>query len=375
MIEIKGFLKNRSAALAGILALFCLQGQASEVLYTSTDIELTWEATGRVSSDDLARQQKRARELAEFYRRQILPSIPGALWDGRKAPFVTVLFRSDLPSDGGLFVPPVVGAQSPGKKTRQPAETPSRVTLQINSALILSGDSERTLAHEYFHAIHWILHPDEQPWLQEGLALLFETRIYAHGKFNTNHLAAGFSSPSTALTGDIRAAEVSPAHYGHLLMYFWYLYQRCGGEDLFWKLTSPEKDARGVVTIENALRTLGSKKPGCRGFSESVNEFEIARSLNVKTIEGTDPERWFLLYSALAETNFEKVLPTRSTWMNAGSWTPYFISAGPTIAEVKGYAGARVWWLTPGLNAKAIESSKRPGPKFTKLLLLKTDTK
>lgn len=341
-----------------LLFSFSLHAGASELLYSAADIQLRWEATGRNSSEDLVRHQGRAAEIAAFYRTRVLPSIPASLWNGASPPFVSVRFRSDLPTDGGLFIP---------------SASPSRViTLQIHSSLILSEDSERTFAHEYFHALHWILNPDEPAWLKEGLAQLFETRVYTQGKFNTNHLAAGFASPSTSLIDEIRVDQISPAHYGHLLMYFWYLYQRCGGEDLFWRLAAPRSETYGILTIESALRARGITKKGCRGFSDSVAEFELARALNTRTLEGEDSERWFLLHSSLAKLKFEKTFPNQAAWTNTESWTPYFIAAENTLTDVKGYAGARVWWLTPGLYPKAVESRKRPGPKYTRVLILKT---
>lgn len=354
MLELKTIFKKWVPLISAVTLFFCLQARSSDVLFSSTSIELRWESPGRLSSEDLVRYRGRALEIAKFYEKQVLPSVPATLWNGRTPPFVSVLFRSDLPTDGGLFLP----SQSP-------------LTLQIHSSLILSSDSERTLAHEYFHAIHWIFHSDEPAWLKEGLAQLFETRVFARGKFNTNHLAAGFSSPSTSLVGDIHVNAISPAHYGHLLMYFWYLYERCGGEDLFWKLTAPRSETYGMLTIESALRELGNTKKGCGGFSESVSEFELARALNVKNLTGEDSERWFLLYSSLAKTKFQKGLPTQATWANAGPWTPYFIAAERGLTEVTGYAGARVWWLIPGLNAEAVETRIRPSSKHTQVLLLK----
>lgn len=356
MLELKAIFKRWLSLTSAITLCFCLQAWSSEVLFSSTSIEVRWESPGRFSSEDLVRHRDRALEIADFYEKQVLPSVPATLWNGRKPPFVSVQFRSDLPTDGGLFVP-----------SRFP------LTLQIHSSLILSSDSERTLAHEYFHAIHWIFHSDEPAWLKEGLAQLFETRVFARGKFNTNHLAAGFSTPSTSLVNDIHVNAISHAHYGHLLMYFWYLYERCGGEDLFWKLAAARSETYGILTIESALRELGSSKKGCGSFSESVAEFELARALNVKTLGGEDPERWFLLYSSLAKASFQKALPTQATWANAGPWTPYFIAAEHGLTEVTGYAGARVWWLIPGLNAEAVETRIRPSPRFTRMLILKAD--
>jgi len=127
------FPKNRLLVATVALISFSLQAGASELLYSANDIELRWEAAGSNSSSALARYQGRAAEIAEFYRSRVLPSVPAALWKGEKAPFVSVLFRSDLPTDGGLFVPP--SSQS------------HTITRQIHSPLVLSGDSERTFAH------------------------------------------------------------------------------------------------------------------------------------------------------------------------------------------------------------------------------------
>jgi hypothetical protein len=206
------------------------------------------------------------------------------------------------------------------------------------------------------------------------MAELFETRVYTQGKFNTRNLSAGFSEFSTPLTGELDVHAVSPASYGHLLLYFWYLYLRCGGEDLFWNLVVSAPDVFGEKTIEGALRKSGSKKIGCSSFAESVAESELARTLNTRSIQGDDPDRWFLLFSALGPARARDPLPSAEVWAKAEPWTPFLVPVPDELKSWKVPPGGRAWWIKAGAIPKVSESAARPDPTYRLLLILKGES-
>lgn len=355
---------------------YSLQTWAAEDLYTSTDVNVRWGSQAPIPTDDRGRLQQRGTELAQFFRTRVLSTIPSRIWNDQSPPNLTVSFESDLPTDGGLFVPPeteVVKFDYSAKKskTRSPANHVDRVTIKINSALIRTTEAERTLAHEFFHAVHWIVHKDEPAWLREGLAQVFETRVYVQGKFNTTNLSAGFSEFSTPLTGEMNVSAISPAHYGHLLLYFWYLYQRCGGDTLFWNIAVSTDGLFGEKSIEWALKREGSTKIGCRNFSESVAEAELARAINTRSVQGDDRDRWFLLSSTLAKAKARDALPSAADWKSLEAWTPLLVSVPDTLLQWKVPSDGRAWWIKDGPIPQVSETAKRPSPQFTKLLILK----
>jgi hypothetical protein len=343
-------------------AFFSLQSSASLPLYSSPEVDISWEDTTPLPPTTLAHYQHRANELASFYRTQILPPVPARLWGERGTPpGISVRFKSDLPTDGGLFTPPFkAGSQGT-----------TRLTLDISTSLIRSSDAERILAHEFFHALHWMNHPDEPAWLREGLAQVFETRVYKQGKFNVNNLTAGFAEISTSLQGEMRVDAISAAQYGHTLLYFWYLYQRCGGDDLFWALVDSPDGLFGTKTIEYALKHEASKKTGCKSFLESFVEFELARAINTRSLEGDDPDRWFLVASTLAKAKAETKLPDLARWARTKDWTPILVETTSDGPNIKKLPGARAYWIQAGSVPKVIEATTRPSPKYTRVLILR----
>src|SRR5690349_3255409 len=118
-------------ALSFLFAGFVLSlhSEASEVLYGSPEVDITWEGSQKLSGDELVRVQRRATEIAGFYRSEILPKIPTRIWGAHTPPAVTVFFRTNLSTDGGLFVPPPAGSK-----------TDARIALAVHASLIQSGD-------------------------------------------------------------------------------------------------------------------------------------------------------------------------------------------------------------------------------------------
>lgn len=220
---------------------------------------------------DLSIERARAQQLAQVFQTRVVPAIPTEIWqDVLRAPRVTMRLRADLPMDG-LFNPP-------------PASTDVSRGLEVlmRTSLLINGDSETILAHEVFPAIHYVLHRDEPAWLREGMAQVFEWRamsVKGHTeRFNTRNLTAAFRDIQTPLEGEFVVGRANPAQYGHDLLYFYYLYQQCGGDALFWRIARSAPGNFGRATIDAALSMNTS--PQCRSFVDSATSFEVARVHN-----------------------------------------------------------------------------------------------
>lgn len=198
--------------------------------------------------------------LARFFKNKVLPQIPESIRAEIGKTEIRVL--ADAKVDG-RFVPPN--------------------RLEIRGALLTSENLKQLVAHEYFHAVHFALHPDEQPWVREGLAQIFENKVL--GRYNGVNVAAAFKKISTPLEGDFDVSadgtpRIDKPQYGHVLLYFHYLLAQCS-EELFWKITrGAAKDRFGADSIDGILKQSGNAKPQCASFAESATHFEIARAHN-----------------------------------------------------------------------------------------------
>ena len=138
----------------------------------------------------------------------------------------------------------------------------------------------------------------EEDWVKEGMAQLFEWKVT--GRFFRKHLEQGLEKLTTPLITSYDHGHYQPELYGHHLLYFYYLTQNCGGENLFWEMAQgysslsllskvmaplvpahPSEDLKGANKINyHLLSSVQSFKLQCRDFQSSALHFQIARILN-----------------------------------------------------------------------------------------------
>ena len=147
--------------------------------------------------------------------------------------------------------------------------------IQIDSNSIPNGDWEATLAHEYFHLIHYNYNPNEDVWLEEGLAVFAE------------HLA-GFNSGYTSYLQDIvgngfflHAFDESLTyfaqtleHYGNSFLFVLYFYEQFGLN--FIKDIVQFKDLSGIQAFKYELAQVD---PGL-SFAQIYNDWVITNVIN-----------------------------------------------------------------------------------------------
>jgi hypothetical protein len=202
-------------------------------------------------------------ELDSFVTQKIIEKIPKDISDKLTDLKIKVSF-SNLPGRDGLFTPDISGEQT--------------ITLQLTQ--LSSNGINALLAHEIYHAIHFHLNPNELPWVREGMAQLFE--FLATNELNGKNLSAAIKNPMTPLLGEYSIEEKNPAQYGHNMLYFYYLYNHCGKDKLFWSITEAKNQngQKGSFLIDGILKEINISAAECEDFSSSAITFEVAKLHN-----------------------------------------------------------------------------------------------
>jgi len=240
-----------------ITIVFCLQAQA---------LVLNFECTASNPSLKVLREN-RLRELHHFFQ-DIESRLPDDARLAMKNEIVTVICKKNLPG-AGLFP--------------DPDTTGGRYELWIDASYVDSQETEEILSHEFFHLIHYYLHPNEEAWMREGLAQIFAWRVA--GRPNSKNLVAGLKIPGVELMSQIDPSRIQPEAYGHSFLYFFYLWKNCGGDSLFWDLTRSGPGffgARGIDAVLKGRRKSDSLEQ-CLSFRQSALDFELSRVCNSET--------------------------------------------------------------------------------------------
>lgn len=169
----------------------------------------------------------------------------------------------------------------------------------INNKLIHSSEYEYVLAHEIFHAIHNEFNPNEQSWIKEGLAQLFEFFIF--NRYNTTNVSASFNT-NTYFFSEYTFTNADRPLYGLHFLYFYYLIRQCGGKDLFWKLMTSKKTLSGISLIDKSLESTLNRKEQCKNFSNSFIYFNLSRVINsYNIVNGELDDSFYLIPSTIKQ--------------------------------------------------------------------------
>ena len=206
-------------------------------------------------------------------------------------------------------------------------------------------ESVALLAHEFQHLVHWHADPNEETWVNEGLA---ELAPYLLG------ISVPLSTPPRDLAAAllVRWGELSTGigrYYDAALLFFRSLLQHHGGVALLPMLVSDPRD--GIEGVEASLAASGSEA----GFDEVFQDWSVANLLG--------DAGGVLGYGAAEQV--QPVTPKRSLRVGASlsaSVAPYateyvrlVLSDGPTTLRFDGDArvplipapapgGDGCWW-------------------------------
>ncbi len=262
--------KHGIAKFLKLLNILCLSlslssaSFADEVLTVKKDnFIVTHPASAGVKEGDFT---KLANSFVETIENFAYPKVPTHLLARIKDKNIRIEFTPL--SRGGGFIDPK-------------SNNPSELHIQLNQSFLKTPAIKSRLVHEWFHALHFMIHPDESPWIREGLAQVFvamSTDGDAYEKLPGAGLVEAMTNSTTPLKYPFNPEIINSEAYGHVFFYFYSLYKNCGGEDLFWKLAESTPKTFDEDTINQALK--GSDSTLCGDFKNTATLAEIARFHN-----------------------------------------------------------------------------------------------
>ncbi|MDD4975723.1 MAG: hypothetical protein PHY93_15305 [Bacteriovorax sp.] len=260
-----------------------------------------------LSSDQQQDIVAKISELNIFFKNDVYPHIPTSVLEKIKDLQVTINF-SDKTGRDGLFIP---GSENHKHK------------IIVQLIQINSNGLKSLLAHEFFHAVHFEINANEAPWVREGMAQLFEYIVT--NEFNGTNLQAAIMNSLTPLIGNYGLEDINAAQYGHNMLYFYYLYKHCGGDQFFWSMAEGVDELKGAYLIDSILSAQNSKKAECKNFLSSAISFEVAKLHNqIQLTKEEDRERFFLAPTNLSP--MELIVNTSAELMAAIHEVPLYSS-------------------------------------------------
>jgi hypothetical protein len=364
------------ALVAGTLLSGSQQAFAQVAAFSAISTEVP--SSPNQSPEELRQASREATDVAAWLGNEILPKLPPASDPGEgpaaTTPTLVVRFIDTIPGAIGgpgarqdPFCREVVGYFAPELGTPDSSVVLLRTCLLPRS---LGEDAlrlqlRRTVAHEAFHAYQYRVHPDEERWIREGLAQVFE--FFATRTWNERHVLAGLSSLETSLVAmDGGAPLVSPQQYGHQLLFFRFLLSRCGGWELFWDLVNPGRGVYGRDTIAHGLERHGSRSdPACRSFEAAVSLFELARAHNRRDERFADARaRQTLLLDSTVRPEVSPLNAEEIAARALGPWTPLLLPGNLGVENLLASGGYARYWLqqeSPYAAVSSLPAGVRPG--------------
>lgn len=279
--------KNRIGKELKILHIMCLLGfagssaQAQSVLTLKQDnFKVTYPADGSVETDKFERI---ATDLVQSIQKFAYPKVPKEILEKIQTKPIRIEFSKINRGGGFSDVPTGEG----------------ELSIQIKQAYLNDPSIRSRVIHEWFHALHFTIHPNEKSWIREGLATLFvylSSDEVAFPKYPGVGLLDALSASTTPLEYPFDPNRNNSEAYGHVFYYFLYLHRNCGGDPLFWKIASGESTLMGRENLNAALR--GSNSDFCSSFETSATKAEIARFHNHVVYEkNRSPEKRYFVVS------------------------------------------------------------------------------
>lgn len=212
-------------------------------------------------------------------------------------PFQWVIQFEQINSREGLFYPP-------GTYPDARLQNSNQLMIVLSPSILENPHMLQLLTHELFHAVHYLINPQELAWVREGLAQLFEYQ--AHRRFHYESVLLALKDSSTALEGQYDIEAPSQEQYGHNFLYFYFLQTKCFPQHphYIWQLASrkSEKPDQGIGRegIDLFLKSLKSARKMCQSFKASAESFVVARALNQYSGLEQNDETFIMDFSAPA---------------------------------------------------------------------------
>lgn len=210
--------------------------------------------------------------------------------------------------------------------------------ITVNPSLIESPNFERLMAHEFFHVIHFIHNPDELDWIREGMAQLFEARLY--GGFNQAQVVEALTKSNFPLEADFDINSYQKEKYGNTFLFFLFLTTHCDPQrDLLWKMI--QNNLYGRAGIDSVLN---STLPLCSSFASAAEGFSVAKMVNAYSGTGQSADTFII--PVMQEMSIDQTMESTLTWNKIGSFQPKRVSkARALILSASTPPDAHYWGL------------------------------
>lgn len=323
------------------LGVFLLLSSLSTWVMASEKESMTWSRLGiqfEASNDLYHHQQLKllsaSTDIAETIsniKDEFLPSLVREYFKTKK---LIIIFEKKSDTDAMFFPPGTL---------RESAIEEWIITL--NPAVTDSQNYLRIIAHELFHAVHHLYNPEEETWIREGMAQIFENMVF--GGFNYAHIHAGLTKSNFPLEAHFDHHQYEAEKYGNTLLYFHYLNSHCGLDSaLFWTMLENREPGRNGIT--EALNRINSPHPVCQNFTTSASGYSLAKLVNNYSGFEQSPHTYIL--SSDQRLSYNKVIDEQILdapvlfWSEFAPYRPMKVSLVSAIMLAPTAPSETQWW-------------------------------
>lgn len=279
------------------MSLALARSSLASEMFSWSKLGIYYEANSSWYSSNKDLAEKVGIEISDLITELFQNEIPPQYSDIVLQKKIVIIFEKSAETDA-VFFPP-----------KKYLPTRDEWIITINPALLNSPDYLRIISHEFFHAIHYAINPNEKDWIREGLAQLFEYKI--HNSINKKNLHSALTKSEYPLETEFNISNYNSEKYGNSFLYFYYLATHCSSiENTLWNLVKSSESGR--ESINSFLKDISSNKSECKNFSSSAESFSLAKAINSYTgYEQTN--KYFLISSSFTmqkEVNLSKALPS-----------------------------------------------------------------
>jgi len=195
-----------------------------------------------------------------------------------------------------------------------------------------------SLSHELTHVLFFQKKPDEEAWVNEGLAdlmsFLLGRSLFGYDVYKVHSIDAYLRNPSRSLTS-FDSWDPSGADYGKSFLYFIYLYDHFGGND-FLKALYQGSDT-GLKGLQYALNTADGAQwipAAIRSNASVYTHFSYALEVNDERL---NRYRLFGFQSVLVPNQYQGDFDRAEVHDNpCGNLKPFqsaYVPIGPLISD------------------------------------------
>jgi hypothetical protein len=219
-----------------------------------------------------------------------------------------------------------------------------------------------TLAHEFQHMVHDNVDPNEEGWLNEGLAVLSQL---LNGYPESGYQDAFMASPNVQLNTWSPDLNENGAHYGAAYLFVTYFLERFGEDALRALVANRQK---GLESVASTLQNLNVTDPATQKtikLDDFFADWTMANLLNNPKV-GDGRFAHPRLTTGLSAPRMQKAVVSPApqelqvsewgtTYLDlAGSGRYHFnLQCSPTVKVVpaEAHSGQKMWWSNRGDNS------------------------